>query len=40
MTLEGTVDDLANIVYPYPSVAEALGEAALDAVGSGMRKKS
>lgn len=40
MSLEGTVDDLANIVYPYPSIAEALGEAALDALGSSIRKKS
>lgn len=38
MRLEGTVEDLAEIVYPYPSVSEVLGEAAMDALGKSAKK--
>lgn len=33
MRLEGTSEDLARIIYPHPSLSNALGDAALDALG-------
>lgn len=33
MRLEGTSEDLAGIIYPHPSLSEALGDAAIDALG-------
>jgi dihydrolipoamide dehydrogenase len=34
MKLEATTDELVSILYPHPSLSEALGEAALDLEGN------
>lgn len=33
MALEGTIEDMCRIIYPHPTISEALHEAAMDALG-------
>jgi dihydrolipoamide dehydrogenase len=33
MTMEGTVEDIANTIHAHPTVSEAIGEAAMSVFG-------
>lgn len=33
MALEGTIEDMCRIIYPHPTISEALFEAAMDTFG-------
>ncbi|MEG0378517.1 MAG: FAD-dependent oxidoreductase, partial [Eubacterium sp.] len=42
MALEGTIEDMCRIIYPHPTISEALFEAAMDTFGTAIHlpKKS